>query len=184
MYQIQYRTQTAAGLPFGNVMTVIVPHNPQFDHVFSYIYFSDTPSPNFNPSLEMTLRRGHSVIFTKQQLGPIVSALKEGWIVAVPDDNGPHASFPSGPTMAYAVLDSMRAILASGDITGVREDAVLTMNGYSGGGIAAAWTGELHPSYAPELNIAGIALGGLVPDFGFLAGMSFTLFVIVPMMLT
>jgi hypothetical protein len=169
MYQIQYRTQTAAGTPIANVMTVITPENPKFDHVSLHIYFSDSPSPNFNPSLEMTLREGHPVIFSKQQLGPIVSALKEGWIAVVPDDNGPHASFPSGPTMAYATLDSLRAVLQSQDITGVQPDALITMNGYSGGGIAAAWLAELQGTYAPEVEIAGIALGGLVPDFSFLA---------------
>lgn len=169
MYQIQYRTQNSAGLPIANVLTAIIPMFPKYDSLFSYIYFSDTPSPNFNPSLEMTLRPGYPMLFTKEQLGPLIAALSEGWIVAVPDDNGPQASFPSGPTMAYATLDSMRAMLQSEAITGLQPNAKITLNGYSGGGIAAAWTGELHGVYAPEVNIAGIALGGLVPDFVFLS---------------
>ena len=170
IYQIQYRSQNAKGLPIAALMTVIVPdENPKFDHLFSVIYFSDSPSPNSNPSLDMTLRPGYPVVFTKQQMGPIISALKEGWIVSVPDDNGPQASFPSGPTMAYTTIDSIRAMLQSEAITGLRPDAVTTLNGYSGGGITAAWFSELQPTYAPELQIAGIALGGLVPDFTYLA---------------
>lgn len=171
IYQIQYRTQDAKGKPIANVLTAVIPQNPKPENLFTYIYFSDSPSPNYNPSLDMTLRTGYPVVWTKQQLGPLVSALDEGWIVAVPDDNGPQASFPSGPTTAYTTLDAMRAMLQSQHITGLREDAIITLNGYSGGGITSAWVGELHPIYAPEVNIAGIATGGLVPDFTYLSSM-------------
>ena len=171
MYQIQYRTQNSVGAPIANVLTAIVPHNTRTDALFSYIYFSDVPNPNCNPSLSMTLETNVPADWVKQQMGPIIAALSEGWIVAVPDDGGPQASFPSGPNMAYNTLDSMRAMLRSQEITGMTPDATITLNGYSGGGIAAAWTGELHPLYAPELKIDGIALGGLIPDFVFLSGM-------------
>lgn len=36
------------------------------------------------------------------------------------------------------------------------------MWGYSGGSLASEWAAELQPSYAPELNFQGVALGGLV----------------------
>ena len=170
MYQIQYRTQNSVGAPIANVLTAIVPHNARMDALFSYIYFSDVPNPNCNPSLSMTLQTDVPADWVKQQMGPIIAALSEGWIVAVPDDGGPQASFPSGPNMAYNTLDSMRAMLRSQEVTGLAPDATVTLNGYSGGGIAAAWTGELHPGYAPELKIDGIALGGLIPDFVYLSG--------------
>jgi hypothetical protein len=38
------------------------------------------------------------------------------------------------------------------------------MWGYSGGSLATEWAAELQPTYAPELNFAGAALGGLVPN--------------------
>jgi pimeloyl-ACP methyl ester carboxylesterase len=174
IYQIQYRTQNAAGLPLANVLTAIVPFNPNYDALFSYIYFSDSPSPDWNPSFDMTLVPGGPVVWTKQQLGPVISALNQGWIVGVPDDGGPYADFPSGPTAAYTTLDSMRALLQSREITGLLPSATITLNGYSGGGVTAAWVAEIHPAYAPEVNIAGIALGGLVPKFKFLAGKSET----------
>ena len=170
IHQVQFRSTNAVGAPIAAAMTVIVPENAKPDHLLSYIYFSDSPSPNYNPSLEMTLRPGYQVVFSKQQLGPIISAMEEGWIIAVPDDNGPQASFPSGPTMGYITMDSIRAALQSQSITGISPDAIVTCNGYSGGGITMAWLSELQPTYAPELNIAGIALGGLVPDFTYLAG--------------
>lgn len=33
--------------------------------------------------------------------------------------------------------------------------------GYSGGALASGWAAELQPSYAPELNIKGVAEGGM-----------------------
>ncbi|NEW59653.1 hypothetical protein GV794_29170, partial [Nocardia cyriacigeorgica] len=36
---------------------------------------------------------------------------------------------------------------------------------YSGGGIATTWAAQVQPSYAPELNVAGMAVGAPVPDF-------------------
>jgi hypothetical protein len=38
------------------------------------------------------------------------------------------------------------------------------MWGYSGGSVASMWAAELQPSYAPELVIAGAAVGGVVPN--------------------
>jgi len=56
------------------------------------------------------------------------------------------------------------------------------MMGYSGGSLASGWAASLQPSYAPELNIQGVALGGLVPNIssvletitgGLFAGLAF-----------
>jgi hypothetical protein len=38
------------------------------------------------------------------------------------------------------------------------------MWGYSGGGLATSWAAEMAPEYAPELDIAGVALGSPVAD--------------------
>lgn len=38
------------------------------------------------------------------------------------------------------------------------------MWGYSGGALASEWAAELQVQYAPELNFAGAALGGLTPN--------------------
>jgi hypothetical protein len=171
LYQIQYRTQNSVGEPIANVLTAAIPYNANLNALFTYHYFSDSACPNCNPSVAMTLVESAPMIFTKEQLGPLIAALNQGWIVCVPDDGGPQASFPAGPGMAYTTLDSIRAMLKSQAITGLNPAATGTLNGYSGGGIASAWTGELHPIYAPELKIDGIALGGLVPDFVYLSSM-------------
>jgi len=90
--------------------------------------------------------------------------LGRGWYVSVADDGGFQAAFASGLQAGYATLDSFRAVKQSGNFTGIDADPTITMYGYSGGGVSAAWTTELQPSYAPELKIAGAALGGLVPN--------------------
>ncbi|KIW05742.1 hypothetical protein, variant [Verruconis gallopava] len=169
VYQMQYRTTDSVGDATASVVTAIIPFNPSPDHLFAYAYFSDSAAPRCNPSLAMQLGTPADAIFTKIQLAPIISALDQGWIVSVADDGGPYAAFPSGPGMGYRTLDSLRAMKQSGNLTGLSSDPTITLNGYSGGGITAAWTGEMHPLYAPELKIDGIALGGLVPDFVYLS---------------
>ena len=95
----------------------------------------------------------------------IQMALSSGWFVNLPDHEGALAAFGNGNQAGRAVLDSIRAVLASGDATGVQHDALVTLQGYSGGAIASEWATSLQPSYAPELEkiIAGAAMGGLVP---------------------
>jgi len=41
--------------------------------------------------------------------------------------------------MGYATLDSIRAVQKSSNFTGIAKNATITLNGYSGGGISAAW---------------------------------------------
>lgn len=92
----------------------------------------------------------------------IQTALGKGWYVNVPDHEGPLASFLESVQEGHNVLDSVRAALQSD--CGLREDARYAMWGYSGGSIASETAAELQVQYAPELNFAGAALGGLVSN--------------------
>ena len=71
-----------------------------------------------------------------------------------------------GRQSGHGTLDSIRAILQSGNFTGVDEDAQVAMWGYSGGSLASGWAAALQPHYAPELedNLIGAALGGFVTN--------------------
>lgn len=64
----------------------------------------------------------------------------------------------------YATLDSVRATFKEAANSGLSANARYAMWGYSGGSLASEWAAELQPSYAPELNFAGAALGGLIPN--------------------
>jgi hypothetical protein len=60
------------------------------------------------------------------------------------------------------VLDGIRAARAFAP-AGLAA-APVGMIGYSGGALATAQAAQLQATYAPELPLAGIALGGVVPD--------------------
>ncbi|GAB1192506.1 hypothetical protein APSETT444_001698 [Aspergillus pseudonomiae] len=74
-----------------------------------------------------------------------------------------HDAFLANNLSGQAVLDNIRAALASSSFTNITSDPTIALWGYSGGSLASGFAAELHPTYAPELNIVGAALGGTVP---------------------
>jgi hypothetical protein len=64
----------------------------------------------------------------------------------------------------YATLDGVRATLNAADLYDLPEDPYYAVWGYSGGALASEWAAELQVDYAPELDFAGAALGGLTPN--------------------
>ena len=103
---------------------------------------------------------------TEAELPLIAMALERGWAVAVSDGEGlgmpgPH-TYGAGLSGGHAMLDIVRASIHCG--LGLSADAPVLIWGYSEGGRCAAWAGELQPSYAPELNLLGVAAGGVPAD--------------------
>ncbi|KAK3940259.1 secretory lipase-domain-containing protein [Diplogelasinospora grovesii] len=97
--------------------------------------------------------------------GEISDALSLGWFVAVPDYEGPLASYAAGVQAGHATLDGVRAVLRVAGLFGLRTHVTkVALWGYSGGALASEWAAELSVQYAPKLNVAGIALGGLTPN--------------------
>jgi len=62
----------------------------------------------------------------------------------------------TGRSMGPALMDAVRAAQRLPD-AGLSKDAPVVFRGYSQGGGAAMWAGQLQPSYAPELKLAGVA---------------------------
>ncbi|MCC3328244.1 lipase family protein [Nocardia abscessus] len=98
----------------------------------------------------------------------ITAALERGWTVAVADGPclgmtglGPH-QFLAGAAGGHAVLDLARATRALPDLDG----APCVVWGYADGGRSAAWAAEQQPRYAPDLDLRGVAAGGVVADPG------------------
>lgn len=84
--------------------------------------------------------------------------LANGWVYVGTDytglsTEGPHP-YLIGEGEARSALDSVRA---ARQIDGLRLADTIVVWGHSQGGNAALWTGILAPSYAPELNIVGVA---------------------------
>lgn len=83
----------------------------------------------------------------------------------IPDYEGPNASFAAGVASGHAVLDSIRAAVSFGkNNLSMHDDVTHAMWGYSGGAFASEWAAELQVQYAPEMDFAGVALGGLTPN--------------------
>ncbi len=97
--------------------------------------------------------------------GEIADALSLGWFVAVPDYEGPLASYAAGVQAGHATLDGVRAVMQVAGYFGLRVGvAKVALWGYSGGALASEWAAELLEQYAPRMKIAGVALGGVTPN--------------------
>ena len=97
----------------------------------------------------------------------IVAALGKGYAVLISD----YAGYTTGSTPTYtvgrsegnAVLDIVRAA-AQVPNTGISASAPVGLWGYSQGGQAAGWAGQLQPTYAPSVPLKGVAAGGVPAD--------------------
>lgn len=150
-YQLLYRTADSLGDAAAAVTTIIVPGNANTSIVLSCQFATDAAWANCAPSYTIQLGSspnnggsgGVETLF-------VIAALNQGWIVNLPDYEGLQAAFTSGIQAGQATLDSVRAALSSGNLTGISSEAEYQMWGYSGGSLASEWAAELQPSYAPD----------------------------------
>lgn len=166
--QLLYRTTDMNGLPQATVTTVLIPAAHRPDHirpVVSYQCAIDAVSSRCFPSYAM--RRHAKAVGSLAQLEYLLvaAAIAEGWVVSVPDHEGPDGMWGAPYEPGYCVLDGLRATLGF-ERFGLAPDSQVGLWGYSGGGLASAWAAEMHASYAPELNIVGAVLGSPVGDLG------------------
>ncbi|THY24578.1 secretory lipase-like protein 1 precursor [Aureobasidium pullulans] len=164
-YQLLFRTTDSIGNPQAAISTIMVPENANMSRLLSYQTAEDSAWDGCAPSYTLRLRsdlvNGGSLA---GELLLIIAALNEGYVVSIPDYEGPESAYTSGIQAGQATLDSVRAALASGSITNVSSAAEYQMWGYSGGALASEWAAELQPTYAPELHFIGTVLGGLIPN--------------------
>jgi hypothetical protein len=161
-YQLLYRTTGSSGEAISTVTTILIPNNADFTSLLSYQAEINAAWSGCFPSyvLQAGNQNADNPVAEYSML-LYISVLSRGWIVALPDHEGPNAAFGIGPLGGHCVLDSIRAVLQSGSLTGISTNARTVMWGYSGGALPTEWALEEHATYAPELSIAGAALGGL-----------------------
>jgi hypothetical protein len=100
-------------------------------------------------------------------LPDISAAVGHGWVVTATDYQGLGTpgihTYVVGRSEGHAVIDAVRAAMR---LPGAHPapGARIAYWGYSQGGGAAAWAGELTASYAPELHVVGEAAGGVPAD--------------------
>ena len=95
------------------------------------------------------------------------AVLAKGWATVATDYEGlgtrdPHP-YLVGASEGHAVLDAVRAA-AQVDTSGVTAASPVTVWGFSQGGHAAAFAGQLAPTYAPDLTIKGVLIAAPVSD--------------------
>jgi hypothetical protein len=164
-YQLLFRTTDSIGNPQAAVSTIIVPGNANYSRLLSYQTAEDAAWSGCAPSYTLRLgsdRNNGGSLAGEMLL--IIAALNEGYVVTIPDYEGPESAYTSGIQAGQATLDSVRAALASGSITNISSAAEYQMWGYSGGSLASEWAAELQATYAPELHFTGTVLGGLIPN--------------------
>ena len=157
-YHILYRTTDSHYHASWAVTTLYLPvSNTSSDALLSYqIPYN---SPNIDESPSWTFYAGSNP-WNAGLYEDVEWALGNGWYVNVPDFEGPLAAFIAGPQEGHATLDSIRAVKSLS--LGLAPDARVALWGYSGGSLASEFAAEMQVQYAPEMQISGLALGGIV----------------------
>lgn len=100
---------------------------------------------------------------TEYDGGSIIESLKHGYAVDITDyqgyTNAATPTYTAGRAEGQAVLDIVHASTQVPG-SGISATAPTFLWGYSQGGQAVGWAGELVSSYAPSLKLGGVALGG------------------------
>lgn len=159
VWQLWFKTTTADGRPTTALTTVLKPANWN-GSVVSNNYAIDALGLKCNPSYQLTRGFAVEVPDITRQL------LARGYAVVMTDYQGGSMAYGHGPTQAPIVLDGIRAALGF-PAAGLQGSAV-AMTGYSGGAIATGWAAQLQPTYAPELALAGVVMGGTPADLSLL----------------
>ncbi|MEU8898743.1 lipase family protein [Nocardia sp. NPDC048505] len=167
-WQVSYRSNNSRDEAIAAVATVLKPRGSAPDKLVSMQIAEDSLAAYCAPSY--AVRQWSLATFLGQIVAPLEfviaqGALQQGWAVVIPDHQGPDSAFAAGPLAGRITLDGIRA---ARDFAPMRlaEQTRVGLYGYSGGAIATGHAAELQPSYAPELNIVGVAEGGVPADFG------------------
>ncbi|KAI0402756.1 lipase 1 [Xylaria palmicola] len=119
--------------------------------ILSYQLPYDTSCPDASPSFGLQFGEPY---------GEMAVALKRGWWVSVPDYEGPLGSYGANIVGGYITVDATRAVVEAARRLGFNDTRV-ALWGYSNGASATEVAVEFAAKYAPELKIAGAAIGGL-----------------------
>lgn len=157
-WQILYLSTTVSGQPTAISGTVFVPEAPYAGTrpVMAYAPGTQGWGDQCAPSKEIAAND-----FDEQFA--VNNMLAKGWAVVVTDYPGLGTpggeAYNVGIPEGYGVLDALRAAtLLPG--AGLSSTAPMGIEGYSQGGGAADWAAQLQPSYAPGLDLVGVAAGG------------------------
>jgi acetyl esterase/lipase len=162
-YRVLYRSRGLGGQPIAVSGVVVIPHQ----------VFAGTGRPIVawaHPTSGVVPRCAPSLAdFLYQQIQGLRAMLDRGYIVTATDypglgTPGPHP-YLVGVSEGRAVLDSIRAARW---IAGADAGRRIALWGHSQGGQAVLYAARLARTYAPELDIAGVAAAAPATDLGVL----------------
>jgi len=164
-WNVMYHSTDAKGAANIVTGTVIVPSagwtNGGDRPVINYAVGTHGLAKNCAPSKQLAAG-------TDYEAANIAAALARGYAVLVTDNpgytTGSESTYLSGKAQGHAVLDIFTAATQLPG-AGIDADAPTAIWGYSQGGQTASFAGELVSSYAPDMNLSGIAAGGTPADF-------------------
>jgi pimeloyl-ACP methyl ester carboxylesterase len=151
-YRVLYRSTGMHGEPIAVSGVIIVPPGPapaEGRPIVAWAHPTTGVVPHCAPSL---------AIFVFQQMAGLRQLIEQGAVVAATDYPGlgtpaPHP-YLVGDSEARAVIDSVRAARSLPNVGSGNSFAVW---GHSQGGQASLYTGLIAKTYAPELNLVGVA---------------------------
>jgi Secretory lipase len=162
VWQISYRTDDAHNRPELTVTTLLAPQAAWTGGgarpVVSLQAAEDSTGLQCAPSYQIAAKGNLDI--AASFASPL---LAKNWAVAVPDFEGPKSEFIIGPQAGHAVLDGIRAV-RNFHLDGIGPASRWALDGYSGGANATGWAAQLQPSYAPDVKLAGAAMGGTPAD--------------------
>ena len=166
-WQVLYKTIDNTGQPTATVATVMVPYVPWLGKgprpVVSYQTAEDGVGTKCAPSYALNAGLAAGASNSTPEALLMLIALLKGWTVVAPDYEGPRSMFLGAEGEARGVLDGLRAARAFGPAR-IAGNAPIGMWGYSGGAFATTTAAQLQSTYAPELKLSAVALGGVVAD--------------------
>ncbi|PTR27481.1 secretory lipase [Rhodococcus sp. OK519] len=165
VWQVRFRSTGSEGGPIAAVSTLLVPDaRPSSGPLLSYQHIINALGARCAPSRTLFTNDPNLMI---REAPALNVALTRGWTVALPDHLGPASAYGAARLGGQITLDGIRAAQRMPEL-GLAASPV-AMAGYSGGGMATSFAAALAPSYAPELNIVGVAAGGVPMNLGKMA---------------
>ncbi|MBW8482119.1 lipase family protein [Actinomadura parmotrematis] len=161
-WQVMYLSTDGLGRPDAVTGTVLVPKSADRATAPIVGFAPGTSGPAFRCAPSKFIDQG---AFYEQPA--INDMLRAGYAVAATDYEGyhpdPKTTYMTGRSMGPALMDAVRAAQRL-PAAGLSADAEVAFRGYSQGGGASMWAGEMQPTYAPELKLAGVVGGGVPAD--------------------
>lgn len=153
--QLVYRTSDHAGRAQKTVSTILIPQSSSKNQLVVYNTPEDASNINCSPS--------YGALTQSAETG-VQKLLNKGYMVSIPDYEGPYSAFSAGVSSGRRTLDSIRAVIDARRLLNLRSIPAAAIWGYSGGSIAAGHAAEQKGLYAPELNVVATAVGGFITN--------------------